>query len=376
MIVALRADASLRIGSGHVMRCLNLADALLERGHSCLFLSRDLEGPCHDVVRSRGHELEVLEASGEPYVPDESAPAHAAWLECGWQEDARATREALDRSGASVLVVDHYALDRRWEEAVAVPGLRLAAIDDLADRPHAVSLLLDQNLGRTETDYDGLVPEDCLRLIGPDHALVGPQFARLREESLFRRKEARMEHIMVSMGGVDTDDATSAVLECLGETRPTMLREVSVIMGRHAPHLERVRAMAADISLPVEVAVDVTDMAERMTRADLAVGGAGVTAWERCALGLPSIAVVLAENQRGGAKALGEAGAALVAGDKSQVAAALKSLGEPGALGEMSRRAAAVVDALGLERTASAVEEFGGGAPAQEHSDHGGEARG
>lgn len=376
MIFALRADASLLIGSGHVMRCLTLADALLERGHSCVFLSRDLEGSRHDAVRMRGHGLEVLEGGEGTFTPNESAPAHAAWLEGSWKEDARSTRKALDRCGASVLIVDHYALDRRWEEAVAVPGLRLAAIDDLADRPHAISLLLDQNLGRMAADYDGLVPEDCLRLIGPDHALVGPQFIRLREESLSRRKEAKMEHIMVSMGGVDIDDATSAVLECLGTICSTSIREVSVIMGRHAPHLEKVRALAAKLSLPVEVAVDVTDMAERMARADLAVGGTGVTAWERCALGLPSIAVVLAGNQRDGARALGEACAVLVVGDQSQMGVAFESLSEPGALAKMSQRAAAVVDALGLERTANAVEELGGGAPAQEHSDHGGKTCG
>ena len=360
MIVALRADASLRIGSGHVMRCLTLADALLERGHSCVFLSRDLEGARHDAVRSRGHGLEVLEGSGEPFVPDESPPAHAAWLECGWQEDARATREALEQIEASMLIVDHYALDRRWEEAVALPGLRLAAIDDLADRPHAVSLLLDQNLGRTEADYDGLVSEDCLRLTGPDHALVGPQFARLREESLCRRKEAKMEHIMVSMGGVDTDDATSVVLDCLGTIRSNSIREVSVIMGRHAPHLDRVRTVASTLSLQVEVAVDVTDMAERMTRADLAVGGAGVTALERCSLGLPSIAVVLAENQRSGAIALGESGAALVVEEASDLAAQLPQLLEVMEKNELRERVSRVstelVNVRSLQRVCEELE--------------------
>ena len=362
MMVALRVDASLQIGSGHVMRCLTLADALSERGHRCVFLSQDLEGARLDAVRSRGHVLEVLEGRDEPYGSDEQAPAHAAWLEGSWKEDARSTRKALDRCGASVLIVDHYALDRRWEEAVAVPGLRLAAIDDLADRPHAISLLLDQNLGRTAADYDGLVPEDCLRLIGPDHALVGPQFARLREESLSRRKESKMEHIMVSMGGVDIDDATSAVLECLGTICSTSIREVSVIMGRHAPHLDRVRAVASSLPLQVEVAVDVTDMAERMTRADLAVGGAGGTAWERCSLGLPSIAVVLAENQRNGARALGNAGAALVVEGVSELAGQLPELlavMEADELRERTSRASAdLVDARGLRRVCDELEEL------------------
>jgi UDP-2,4-diacetamido-2,4,6-trideoxy-beta-L-altropyranose hydrolase len=362
MIVALRADASLRIGSGHIMRCLTLADALIDRGHSCVFLSRDLEGSRHDAVRSRGHELEVLDGGDGSHVPDESAPAHAAWLECGWQEDARATRDGLDRCGAGALVVDHYALDSRWEEAVAAPGLRIGAIDDLADRPHAVSLLVDQNLGRRAQDYEDLVPVDCRLLVGPRFALVSSQFARLREESLSRRAGAGMEHVMISMGGVDAQDVTSAVLECLGTSHPTSLSEVSVIMGRHAPHLERVRALAADLPLPVEVSVDVMDMAERMTRADLAVGGAGVTAWERCSLGLPSITVVLAENQRGGARALGAAGAALVVEEISELREQLPELLAAMEAGELrakaSRAAADLVDAQGLRRVCDELEEL------------------
>lgn len=362
MMVAFRVDASLRIGSGHVMRCLTLADALSERGHRCVFLSQDLEGACFGAVRSRGHGLEVLKGSDELNRSDETATAHAAWLGCSWEEDARATLEALSRHGAGVLVVDHYALDRFWEESVARPGLNLAAIDDLADRPHAVSLLLDQNLGRRETDYDGLVPGDCELLIGPAYALVGPRFAELRKESLRRREVAVLEHIMVSMGGVDAEDATSTVLECLRKIRPAMLRHISVIMGRHAPHLEGVRTVAARLPLKVDVAVDVTDMADRMCRADMAVGGAGGTAWERCALGLPSIAVVLAENQRAGARALSEVGAALVVESAAELPKRLPdliaSLESGEVYGEVSRASSVLVDGGGPRRASEALERL------------------
>lgn len=342
------------------MRCLTLADTLFERGHRCVFLSQDLEGARLDAVRSRGHELEVLKGDNGPYGSDESTLAHAAWLECSWQEDARATLEALSHHEAAVLVVDHYALDRLWEEKVASPGLSLVAIDDLADRSHAVSLLLDQNLGRRETDYEGLVPGACGLLIGPAYALVGSRFAELREESLRRREVAELEHILISMGGVDAQDVTSTVLECLGTNPPATLRQISVIMGRHAPHLEGVRTVAATLPIQVDVAVDVTDMAERMCRADLAVGGAGGTAWERCALGLPSIAVVLADNQRSGARALGEAGAALVVENAAELPLRMPELisamesGEVCA--EVSRASSVLVDAEGPRRVSEALE--------------------
>lgn len=360
MIHAFRADASLSIGAGHIMRCLTLADELKARGRACVFLSRDLDGNLCKLVLERGHGVEVLRGRGVAYAEHEHAPFHAAWLECPWREDARQVREALGRIGAARLVVDHYALDARWEQAVSSPGLRVMALDDLADRPHAVDMLLDQNLGREVRDYAGLVPSRCALLVGPRHALTGPRFAELRAESLARRAQPSLRRILVSMGGVDPSDATSAALACIESARLRSDASVLVVMGRHAPWLDKVRAAAAAMSTKVEVVVDVRDMAERMAGADLAIGGAGGTAWERCSLGLPSIVVVLAENQRVGARALGAAGAAWTIGALVELPTALPALlvrAQDGAeLARLSRCAADVADGLGAERVCDAWE--------------------
>lgn len=360
MIHAFRADASLRIGSGHVMRCLTLADRLRERGHECVFVSRDLDGNLIAAVRERGHAAEVLTGRGEPYAAGESAPFHASWLECAWREDALATRAVLERVGARRLIVDHYALDARWEETVATPGLRRMGLDDLADRPRSVELLLDQNLGRSEAHYAGLVPATCRILAGPQHALVGPRFSQLRATSLQRRQHPLVRRIMLSMGGVDSHDATSAALACLNAAHLPQGASVLVVMGRHAPRLAHVRAAAERMRVPVEVAVDVRDMAERMSDCDLAIGGAGGTAWERCALGLPTIAVVLAENQRSGALALAAAGAALTIENLAELPQALPAqlerVMDPKLLAQLSRNAAAVTDGRGAERVCDALE--------------------
>ncbi len=122
MIVVFRADASLAIGSGHVMRCLALADALAARGHRCVFLSHELEGHGFDEVRARGHEAVTLTGGGEPYGPGEEGPPHTDWLACGWREDAAATRAALEELDAVLLVVDHYGLDARWQQAASPDG--------------------------------------------------------------------------------------------------------------------------------------------------------------------------------------------------------------------------------------------------------------
>lgn len=360
MIVAFRADASLQIGSGHVMRCLTLADTLAARGHTCVFISRELDGARHETVAERGHRVEVLTGQGEPYAEGESAPYHSRWLECPWTADARDTAAILERVEADLLVLDHYALDARWEGAACPGGVRRMAIDDLADRPHDVDLLLDQNLGRRESDYAGLVGGGCRMLVGPRFALVGPRFATLRAESLARRSASGLERIMISMGGVDPHDATGAVLDCLARVPGAERIRVEVVMGAHAPHLDRVRERAAGMPGQAEVVVNVADMPERMARADLAIGGAGGTAWERCALGVPTIAVVLAENQRSGAAALGAAGAARVIDSVDQIAERLprhlESLADDRRRSAMSAAAAAVVDGQGLDRICEAME--------------------
>ena len=362
MNVVFRADASLAIGSGHVMRCLTLAGALAGRGHRCHFLCREDEGHLGQVIGERGHGLTLLGGASGAYGPEEDAPPHGHWLTAYWAEDARASAECLAEIGADLLVVDHYALDRRWAKVVRGSVQRIAVIDDLADRRHDCDLLLDQNLGRRAADYGALVPEGCRLLMGPEFALIGPAFGAVRGESLERRSSSSLRRIMVSMGGVDADDATGQVLEAIAGAPPPHLEHVSVIMGRHAPHLDRVRARATALPFDVEVAVGVSDMARRMADADLGIGGAGVTAWERCAVGLPSIAVVLAGNQRRGAQALGNAGAALVIDGTEHISAEL-----PGQLARMdesserlcvSAAAAGLVDGRGLVRVAKALEEL------------------
>ncbi|MBN8489250.1 MAG: UDP-2,4-diacetamido-2,4,6-trideoxy-beta-L-altropyranose hydrolase, partial [Burkholderiales bacterium] len=188
--IAWRADASTTLGSGHVMRGLTLAALLRARGAHLHFICQALPGHLGDRIQTEGHALSLLPAG--------LAPA----------EDAQATRAALE-SGAELLVVDHYALDAAWEQALRAPARSLAVIDDLANRPHQAGLRLDPNLGRQARDYDGLLPAACQRLIGPDWALLRPGFAAARSASLARRAAGTLQHLLISMGGADPQDATA-----------------------------------------------------------------------------------------------------------------------------------------------------------------------
>ncbi|QEA40064.1 UDP-2,4-diacetamido-2,4,6-trideoxy-beta-L-altropyranose hydrolase [Pistricoccus aurantiacus] len=360
LIVAFRVDASLTIGTGHVMRCLTLADALRERGAECHFLCREHPGHLIEAIRSRGFQVDTLPMSPESMAPEEVSPlAHAAWLGASWQEDARQSRAILEGLAPDWLVVDHYALDRRWEETVLPPGCRLLVIDDLADREHGCDVLLDQNLGRQAEDYVGLVSEHCTRLIGPHYALLRPEFARLRETSLDRRATPRLKQLLITMGGIDKDNATGAVLDALRQFQLPQDCRISVVMGGNAPWLAQVKDQAAMMPWPTEVAVNVTDMAERMARADLAIGAAGSTSWERCCLGLPTLVVVLAENQWNGAKALSATGAAILVGEVADISTrlppVLRKSASPASLAMLDQATSAVTDGRGSDHVVEAM---------------------
>jgi len=185
-------------------------------------------------------------------------------------------------------------------------------IDDLADRPHDCDLLLDQSLGREAADYAGLLPPAATPLIGPGYALLRPEFARLRAASLARRERPVLRKLLVTMGGVDKDNATGRVLDALASCTLPDAVEITVVMGPQAPWLSEVRAQAAAMPVPTKVLVGVRDMAALMAESDLAIGGGGMTSIERCVLGLPTIIVIQAENQIRQAKDLERAGAAVI----------------------------------------------------------------
>lgn len=357
MRVVFRADASLLIGSGHVMRCLTLADALRDRGAECHFICRDHPGHLNDFIGRRGYPVHAL-AAGES-LPTASGLAHASWLGAGQEQDASEVARILNELKPDWLVIDHYALDIRWEQQVARYCKKLMVIDDLADRAHACDLLLDQNLGRAREDYLALLPASCEALIGPAHALLRPEFAALREYSMQRRQQPQLESILISMGGVDPSNVTARVLESLRGALLPASCHISVVMGSKAPWIRQVQALAAEMPWPTDVLVGVEDMGLRMANCDLAIGAAGSTSWERCCLGVPTLMVILADNQKLIGRALEKAGAAYLidlgeeCGAFDCGARVTELFEEPEKLSRMSKKAADITDGAGVASVVS-----------------------
>lgn len=360
MLVVFRTDASIQIGTGHVMRCLTLANELTRQGCKCWFVCREHIGNLGDLIVNQGHSLTLLPAPANhsPHVKDTASDNYALWLGEPWEEDARQSMEVISPLKPDWLVVDHYALDARWERSLASAVGDIMVIDDLANRPHACILLLDQNLGRVASDYDGLLPAECQRLIGPDFALLRSEFLALREQSLGRREAPKLKRILISLGGVDRTNVTGQVLEALATSSLPASTELDIIMGASAPYLDEVQQQAAQSPFKAKVRVNVKDMAERMCLADLSIGAAGGTSWERGCLGLPAVLIVLAENQAAGAEALQTAGAAMTIGDAGSVvtklAPILTDLSNTSRLKQISKAAANITDghgAYGVART-------------------------
>jgi UDP-2,4-diacetamido-2,4,6-trideoxy-beta-L-altropyranose hydrolase len=362
MNVVFRADASLQIGTGHVMRCLALADALAARGAECQFISRAHPGNLIEFVRSRGYIVHALPESpagteADPTGDQAQSVAHGHWLGVTQAQDAEACAPILADLQPDWLIMDHYALDARWERALKPYYRRLMVIDDLADRQHESDLLLDQTYSRKAEDYRAWVPASCRLLCGSQYALLRPEFAALRPYSLQRRNDPQLRQLLITMGGVDKDNATGQVLEALRSCALPADCRITVVMGATAPWLKEVERLAQNMPWPTQVKVGVRDMAQLMADSDLAIGAAGATTWERCCLGLPTGMLVLAENQRYAAWLLDQAQAVrmlnLGANLSSELASFIREVAGSGEyLKKLGERASTITDGEGCQRSA------------------------
>lgn len=357
-----RVDASVDIGTGHVMRCLTLADALAQQGAECQFICRSHTGNAIDYIRQKGFSVHVLSTAQADDADVDNELVHARWLGATQQQDAQESSAILSGIKPDWLVVDHYALDQRWQHPLREHCSRIMAIDDLADRVHDCDLLLDQNLGSNAEYYCGRVPPHAQVLNGPDYALLRFEFAQLREASLKRRAYPRLERILVSMGGIDKPNATGQVLAALQACMLPANCKIDVVMGAAAPSLELVRQLAEQMRVQTTVLTDVSDMAQRMVHSDLAIGAAGSTSWERCCLGLPTLLVVIAENQKQVAGHLQQVSAvvSLTLGDGlgAQLQRIFKGLDEDrSTLVNMSKNAAQITDGKGCQRVVCQMQD-------------------
>ncbi len=313
--ILFRVDASLLIGTGHVMRCLTLADALRAVGAQCIFICRDHPGNLIAKIRQRGFATLALSPVTNMNVSDGNGGSQSiydSWLGVDWATDAEQSKVSAGVMAVDWLIVDHYGLDARWERTLRPLCRNLMVIDDLANRQHDCDLLLDQNIGREAADYIQLVPDGCTILVGPQHALLRPEFSALRNYSLLRRVTPQHKNLLITMGGVDRADATSKVLVALQNSLLPSQVHITVVLGPHAPFADRVQSLANKMRYRTEVKINVSNMAQLMADSDFVIGAPGSTIWELCCLAVPALLIKVAENQSNTADLLAEVGAGVV----------------------------------------------------------------
>lgn len=314
MKVVFRVDASDRMGTGHLVRCFTLAESLRNRGAATLFVCRAHSGNLIEMLQRQAMPVISLSVSAQMSIT--RSEDYAAWLGVTQAEDAAQTIEALQGDHVDLLIVDHYSLDIEWEQKLRPHVDKIMVIDDLVNRRHDCDLLLNQNYSDEGEDrYKGLVPETCRLLLGPQYALLRPEYAIYRRA--LRPRSGLVRRVLIFLGGPDPYNTTGLALEALSAPEYRDL-EVDVVIGGTNPHRVSIEKQVS-LRPCTKLYGPRPHLADLMAQADLAIGAGGSTTWERMCFGLPSLVISLSENQRPACKALAKAQLIYYLGEFSEV---------------------------------------------------------
>ncbi len=343
------------------MRSLTLAERLRENGAHCMFVCRAHEGDLRHQIRQRGFTANIL-----PFDPDprdslqtelttsvQNLP-HAAWLGADWLSDAKQTMACLGTARVDWLVVDHYAIDFRWERELRAICEHIFVIDDIADREHDCDVLLDQNWFGEDAKlrYMGLVPTSCTTYLGPQFSLLSPEYAVLRKSMPAR--DGIVRRVLVFLGGSDHHNQTEVVLNALMAPAFANLI-VDVVIGSNHPAPDRINDLVTMRPMTT-LYQGLPTLSDLMITADLMISAGGSTSWERMCLGLPAIVISIANNQTATNIAMMKSGLINFLGEWTTVTikdiqqALLQSLSQPDKLRKQSLQMQTIVNGGGVDQ--------------------------
>ena len=333
-VLIIRCDANTQIGTGHLMRCLALAQGWRERGGRVIFLT-----DCESYTLLQRIENEGIEVAN-------IAKSYPSFLD--WETTSRIISDHLD----SWVVLDGYHFDSVYQRKVKEAGHRLLVIDDRAHLGHYyVDIVLNQNINAKEFSYS--CDKDTIQLLGCKYVMLRREFLEYRGWK--REIYEKAKNILVTMGGADPDNVTLKVIKVLNSLDGPNL-EVKVVVGPSNPHIETMQKALLSPSASMQILQNVENMPELMAWANMAISAAGSTCWELAFMGLPAILIVTADNQREIAAGLGEYGTAVNLGWHSdvsidQVTYSLKDLLSKNDIRKnMSKNGKGLIDGSGVNR--------------------------
>lgn len=358
MKVVFRVDSSNRMGTGHLVRCMTLAQALCNWGADIRFICRAHTGSLLGLLYQQGIPVDVL-ANPDRVPGDADSDNYTAWLGVTQAEDARQTIAALDGESPDWLIVDHYGLSSDWEQRLRSHASNLMVIEDLTNRLHECDLLLNQNYsGDDKRRFRGVGPDTRRLLLGPRYALLRPEYAAHRRN--LRARDGGVHRVLIFFGGSDPQNMTRMALEVLSAPEYCHL-EIDIVVGANNPHkkvLKKICSARGHASLYGPR----PHLADLIAESDFAIGAGGTTTWERMCLGLPSVVISLAENQKPACEALADEGLIQhLPGPDIRVSdladAIAEWIGNPERLVNSATRSQLLVDGLGAPRVAERVSE-------------------
>lgn len=299
-----RVDSSSLIGSGHVIRCLTLATELRKQKNKCKFICRDHENNFIKKIKKENFEVIILPNLKKLKLvknTNNKKPIYSEWIGASWMEDAKQTINVLKNENVNWLVIDHYGIEHKWEKKLRPYTKKIMVIDDLANRNHDCDLLLDQNLIFNFKDrYLKRLPKNCISLLGPKYSLLQNEY-----KDLYISTPARVgpvKRILVYFGASDHKQITKKTLLAFLQLNRKDIT-MDIVISSNSSQLNDIKKILKK-NKNIKVHINLKSLANLIAIADLAVGACGSTSWERCCLGLPSIVITTADNQKQVAKEL------------------------------------------------------------------------
>lgn len=338
MNVAFRVDSSEEIGIGHLMRCLNLADALKKNNHNIAFICKNLKGNLNSQIKYKVYTL--------PNKPEAKLHEDINLYDFNQKIDSNLTTKVIP-ANLDLLIIDSYELNHIWHKRLRPLTEKIMVIDDLANRKFDCDILLNQNPGFCNEDYKNKISEKCKLLVGSKYALLRPEFFKLRKKALEKRKSTtKINNILISLGGSDFNNITYDILQDLQNHF-----KITIVLGKKSPHNKMIMNYIA--SKNIELIENATNMSDLMFDADLAIGASGSTSLERCCLGLPTLVYVLAENQINIANSLEHLGAVLKV--KNLKVDLIKISNNFDLWKKMSKKSEGICDGMGTNRVVKEI---------------------
>ena len=302
--ILIRCDASDFIGSGHVMRCINLAKELKNSDFQVIFICRNDENNLIDLIKKDFIVLQLPRIKSQDKQKTSllsSNQLYEFWLGCSQEDDLEECLNLLKNYKINKIdwaIVDHYGIDFKWEKLFlkSYTNSKMIVIDDLANRSHIADILVDQTYMsfKDPLRYRNLINEKAIKLFGPSYALLNSSYYKASQKKKIKKNNS-LKNILVYFGMVDPNGLTYQVINELKKTRFLNIF-IDVVLGKVTKDSDKIEDLMKERG-NCKLHRNLPNLISLMKKADLSIGAVGGTTWERACLNLPSIVVATAENQ-------------------------------------------------------------------------------